>query len=211
MNNQKGAILATIFVGILGAAVSLYIHFSGSDESSKDVLGTESISVVTEKNKDNTKEITTYPRLNINDVFVTPVDTKSPSTFYVELKNNGSVSAENFEVKVDFGESLINTCEWLPENIAHNNSEEGNSLQLKVSSLNENESLYIICGLNIPYFKQLLVTGGNTSLDKYLSYEGYKEMRNGEEISFYENLWRFLLGSLLALFIFRVFISITSN
>ena len=128
-----------------------------------------------------------------------------PSTFYSEISNTGSAKAENFEVLIDFGESSVDKCEWTPSALVTvENAEELSVRLLQVSSLNKDTSLYVVCSINLPYFKKLWVGGGNISFEKSIDYDAYKEMRSGEEISFYTGFWRTILIGLCALFFFKI-------
>jgi hypothetical protein len=199
MTGHKASIIATVVVGILSAAVALYIHF---DSPELDISGT----IIEKLAEDpSNKKSAKTPTINISEVFITPIDTKMSSTFYAEVSNTGMASAEEFEVLVDFGESAIETCEWSPKSIAKTKESEALSLQiLQVSSLKKDTSLYVTCSMNLPYFKKLWIGGGNIGFEKFIDYDAYKEMRLGEGISFYTGLWRALLIGFFALIFFKL-------
>lgn len=187
MTGHKATIIATVLVGVLGAAATLYTHFAGNDN---DVKGTVSID----------KDVKPAPSISLRDVFVTPVDTKIASTFFAEIHNKGTANAESFTVTLDFGEASSEACELVPGSFGKFNEPEGGSIQtLSIKNLLTEQSIYVVCNLNSPFFKKLHVGGGNIEHEKSLTYEAYKEIGNGENIGFYTALWR-------AIVVFFVFI-----
>ncbi len=189
-------VLATLIIGLIGAGITLYTHFD------KDVgLRTEEIKRETKESK---SEERTSITVSIAEVFVTPIDTKMPSSFYVELKNTSLECAKNINLTVDFGESKPIAYEWVPINNGKLISAEGESIQtIVISELKPNQSFYLTCNLSAPYFKSIIVDGGNLTINKKLTYQKYREQREGKGVSFYGVLWRALLiGLLVLLFIF---------
>lgn len=206
LTNNKGVIVATLFVGILSAIVTLFIHYDGSEEglSTKD---TKNEQVVEEEKKPIPR-----PSLNFAKVFVTPVDTTIPSSFYVEISNTGNASAKDFKLNINFGESKAEECEFLPSEIVKSPGSDGKVIKsITISELAKKQSFYAICATNSPIFKSISVGGGNVEYDKQLTYEDYKKQVNGESISFYEGLLRTILGALAALFLFYLFTKIIST
>ncbi|WP_299269126.1 hypothetical protein [uncultured Psychrosphaera sp.] len=92
---HSATIIATIVAAVITAAASLYIHF---DSPEIDILGT-----VAEKTDYEEEGNPKNPTLNIVDVFVTPIDTKIPTSFFAEISNTGSVSAKDIYLALDFG------------------------------------------------------------------------------------------------------------
>jgi hypothetical protein len=200
MSSQKGLIIVTVLVGLLGAAVALYTHF---DTPETDILGTTMEKAVGDdpSERDSSKS----PSINISEVFITPIDTNMPSNFYAQVSNTGTGSAEDFEVFVDFGESTIEACEWSPKSIARTTESDELSVQiLKISSLKKDTSLHLTCSINLPYFKRISVGGGNIKIEKSLGYEAYKEMKAGEGIPYFTMLWRTFFTFFCALLFFKL-------
>ncbi|WP_105255181.1 hypothetical protein [Pseudoalteromonas sp. T1lg75] len=196
MSGHKASIIATVAMGLIGVIVALYIHY---DTPELDISGT-----VTEKQvEENGQKLS--PTINIKELFITPVDTKIPSTFFAEITNTGSTAAQNFEILIDFGESTVEKCEFTPNSVVKvKDTEELSARILQISNLNEDTSLYLVCSTNLPYFKKLWVGGGNIGFEKSIDYDAYKEMRAGEKVSFYTGLWRFILVGFCALFFFKL-------
>lgn len=182
MAGHRATIIATVLVGVLGAAATLYTHFSGNDN---DVKGTVSGA----SSSDN--EVKSTPSISLTDVFVTPIDTKIASTFYTEINNKGTANAENFTVTLDFGEASTEECELVPSSSGTFNEPEKGSIQtITIKSLLKKQSIYVVCSLNAPFFKKVHVGGGNIEHEKSLTYESYKALDSGESIGFYAGLWR---------------------
>lgn len=198
--SNKGVIIATLFVGVLSAAIALFIHFDGDDEglATKDTKN--------EQVKDEGNKTKPSPSLNFAKVFVTPIDTKMPSLFFVEILNSGTAPAINFKLNIDFGESKADSCEFIPEGLAVSNSKNESPIKIvTISKLEKKQSIYVVCATNSPLFKSITVGGGNVEYDKQLTYEGYKDQLNGESISFYEGLLRVILGAIAGIFLFYFF------
>lgn len=171
MTSNKGVVIATIFVGILSASVALFIHFDGDEE------GLATKQTKNEEISDEEKKNKPTPSMNFAKVFVTPVDTKIPSSFFAEITNTGTASAKEFKVTINFGESQPEECEFIPDSIAK--IETTNSSIIKtilISELPKNESFYVVCTTNSPLFKSISVGGGNIEYDKQLTYEAYKRL-----------------------------------
>lgn len=146
------------------------------------------------------------PTLSFSRVFVTPIDTAMPSSFYVEVSNTGTAPANDFTLIIDFGESKAEECEILPTEIVNNQTSESSVIKsISISKLAKKQSLYVVCSTNSPSFKSITLGGGNVEHDKQLTFEAYKEQLNGESISFYEGLLRAILGALAAIFLFYLF------
>lgn len=185
---HKATIITTIIGVAITAVVSLYIHF---DSPEIDVLGT-----VSERGEvdSNDEAPTKSPTINIADIFITPIDTKMPTNFFVEISNTGTETAKDIQLTVDFGESTIELCELQPASIASTGEREALSIQsFKISELREDASFYVSCAINLPYFNKIWVGGGNIRLDKSLDYDSYKDLKLGKSIGFYEIIWRVIL------------------
>lgn len=88
MSGHKASIIATVAMGLIGVIVALYIHY---DTPELDISGT-----VTEKQiEENEQKLS--PTINIKELFITPVDTKIPSTFFAEITNTGSTAAQSLK------------------------------------------------------------------------------------------------------------------
>lgn len=202
MKGHKGAIIATVIAGVLGAVATLYTHFASNED---DVAGT--VSAASSKIDENDEEINLGPSIRLAEVFVTPIETKLPSTFYAEIVNAGSVVARNFNITVDFGEASPENCEWVPNSIAKSDESEIGAIQIiSVSQLRREQSFYVVCHLNVPFFKKITVHGGNITSEKSLIYEQYKFQRLGGGISFYQALWRIILVCLMIFFLIWFFV-----
>jgi hypothetical protein len=193
------AIVATVLAAFITAGVSLYIHF---DSPEIDVSGT-----VSEKSKTDSdeKKSTASPTINIADIFITPIDTKMATTFFAEISNSGNEAAKDIQVTLDFGESTIKECEVQPISIASPVESEALSIQsYTISELGKDTSIYLNCAINLPYFKKIWVGGGNIQLEKSIDYDAYKELKNGESLSFYEGVLRTIVIFFLSMTAFKI-------
>jgi len=192
------AAVATVLV----ATVTLYTHYAGDED---DVA--ETISAAPNKAGDNDGAVNESPSIKLAEVFVTPIETKLPSTFYVEIVNVGNGEAKNFNVTIDFGESSPENCEWVPNSIVASNESESSAIRIiSVAQLRENQSFYVVCHLNAPFFKKVTVHGGNVAFEKSMSYEQYKSQRPYDRISFYQGLWRVVVVCLMVFFLTWFFV-----
>lgn len=206
MTSNKGVIIATIFVGVLSAMVALFVHFDGNEE------GLITKQTKNEKMIDKEEKNEPTPSINFAKVFVTPIDTKIPSSFFVEITNTGTASAKNFKVSINFGESQPEKCEFIPESIAMVENKNSSIFKtILISELLIKESFYVVCTTNSPLFKSISISGGNIKYDKQLTYEAYKEQLNGEDISFYEGLLRTILSVLAGIFLFYLFLRLMAK
>ena len=196
---HTAAIVATIMAAIITAGVSLYIHF---DSPEVDILGT----VAEQAEPESTQETTAKsPTLNIADVFITPIDTKIPTSFFAEISNTGTDSAKGIQLAVDFGESTIQECELQPESIAKPVESKALSIQTyNIAELRKDSSVYVSCAINLPYFKKIQVGGGNVNFEKSLTYDAYKNSMNGESVGFYGGIWRAIVIFFLFMGAFKI-------
>lgn len=185
MKGHTATIVATVLAAVITAGVSLYIHF---DSPEIDVLGT-----VTEQSESGSGdgEDTKYPSINIADIFITPIDTKMDTTFFAEISNTGTEAAKDIMLTLDFGESTIQKCEVQPPTLASTIESEALSIQsYSIPTLSKDTSVYLNCAINLPYFKKVWIGGGNIKYEKSLTYDAYKDLKNGESISFLGGIGR---------------------
>ena len=190
----KYGIVATLFAAIIGGAITLYIHFD-----SKGLKVDKTPSTSESKNNIESASIT------IKEVQLTPVDFDIPSSFYLEIENGPHYIAKNISVVIDFGEAKIEKCSIKPNdqsNIKVNGDEY--IFKLKITELLKNESLYINCLIPLPVFKKILVTGGNVSIDKELTFASFKAQREETPTSG----WYKFFSALAALFCIYLFLVI---
>ncbi|HHF3271725.1 TPA: hypothetical protein ACVOZG_004604 [Vibrio diabolicus] len=187
--------MATIIAAVITAGASLYIHY---DTPEVDVLGT----VAEETKTDDTNtEKKASASISIADIFITPVDMKMATTFFAEISNIGLEPAKEVQLTMDFGESTVDECEIQPSSIKHSLNSE--SLALKsytISEIGKGASIYVNCSLNLPYFKKIMIGNGNLSIEKSITYEAYKELKNGEELGFFGSIWRVVVIFFLVVF-----------
>jgi len=196
---HKSTIIATIIAAVITAAVSLYIHF---DSPKIDVFGT--VPERTEANSDE-KTATKSPAINIADIFITPIDTKMPTNFFVEISNSGNETARDIQLTINFGEATIKECEVQPALIASPIESKALSIQsYNITELVKGTSIYLSCSINIPYFKNIWVGGGNIKFEKSLSYDAYKALKNADSIGFYSGIWRVIVIFFLLMFGFKI-------
>ena len=190
--NQTGTAIAIVSAAIITAAVSIYIYTDDKDERIK----------IIEKSREEKKSVPVpTPSLYFTEVFVTPVDTKISSSFFMEISNFGSAVARNFFLRIDFGESTPQECEWIPNNVA---TLVGNTdsviKEWDVSKLEKKQSIYIVCLISSPFFKSISMGGGNVENNINLTYEAYKERGMKESLSYYEILWRIVFVVMVIMF-----------
>jgi hypothetical protein len=82
MSGHKASIIATVSMGLICVAAAFYIHF---DTPELDVTGT----IIADKVIENSDGEKKQSSVNISELFITPVDTKMPTTFYTEISNTG--------------------------------------------------------------------------------------------------------------------------
>ncbi|MDP2523828.1 hypothetical protein Q8W30_14730 [Neptunomonas phycophila] len=107
MTSQKGVIIATIIAALITAGVTLYVYFDGKDNG----FSTTEITNKKTPSGDEEEKNLPVPRLMFPEVFITPVNTKIPSSFFAEITNLGTKAATAFDVSVDFGEATPDKCE----------------------------------------------------------------------------------------------------
>ena len=203
MTSQRGIIIATILAALITGAVSLYIYFNDKNDGLK-VTETENPQTKTRDDKEKTLPT---PHIKFAEVFVTPIDTQIPSSFYAEISNSGNEAAKDIFVSIDFGESTPEKCEVKSPGKVDSATEAGATIQRwDINELPINQSIYIVCMTNSPFFKSISVGGGNLENDKRLSYASYKAQREEKSVSFYEGLLKFILGALAAIFLFYLFL-----
>ncbi|MCK4307886.1 hypothetical protein KAW50_06660 [candidate division WOR-3 bacterium] len=203
MASQKGVITATIIAALIAGAVSLFVYYDSKQEGLVPIESTNP-----ERPKvDNDKKQLPSPSLNFTEVFVTPVNTSIPSSFYAEISNSGSDLAKDFFIRIDFGESTPDICELLPaENIKNLNEKSSSTQSWKVAELEKGQSVYIVCQMDSPFFKSISIGGGNVEFDKKLTYTAYKEQRGQKPLNFYVLLFQIILAALAAIFLFYLFL-----
>ncbi|MWJ29489.1 hypothetical protein GPM19_15010 [Halomonas sp. ZH2S] len=208
MTSQKGVIIATIIAALITAGVTLYVYFDGKEDG---LLVTETVNHENPKENDEKQHVPT-PRITFSEVFITPVDTNIPSSFFAEITNTGSKSANEFLVSVDFGEATPESCEVVSAGSAVIDS--GGSSVIKrweVSELAIKQSLYVVCNLNAPFFKALSVGEGNLENDAQLTFSSYKEQREEESITFLEGVLRFWLVAFSGILLFYFFLRLMKS
>jgi len=186
---------ATVIAAVIGGAITLYTHF--------DSKGLKVEQIPSQTQTTDTKESAS---VTIAKIQLTPVDFDIPSSFYIEIENSYLRVAKDINVLIDFGEAKIEKCSVKPDdksNITINGDEY--ILKLKAKELLKNESLYVNCLISLPAFKKILVTGGNISIDKELTYASYKSQLEEEPTSGWSNFFSFL-AAIFCIYIFLVII-----
>ena len=206
MANQRGVIAATILAALITAGVALYINHDQKKEHGYKT--TDAINTEAPKEKEDGKT-PPKPILNFAEIFVTPIDTEISSTIYAEILNSGSKSANDFYLCIDFGEARPEKCEIISGTGYEAQSNENLSIKRwKIHELPVHQSVYVVCNTNSPIFKKISVGGGNLENDKQLAFSSYIEQKKGASISFYEGLFRFILGTLSAILLLYIFLSL---
>ena len=137
--------------------------------------------------------------ISIDQVFMPPINTKTKSAFFVKIKNGSRVVAQDLDIKVNFGESIVHECEAQPLNILKQQADlENGVFEFKVASLKREEDLYIYCLISNPLFDSILVAGKNLAHSNKYTFEDYKNSLNGilskNGVTFFE-----VVGYILAL------------
>ena len=208
MTSQKGVIIATIVAALITAGVTLYVYFDGKDNGFST---TETTNQKTPSGDEDEKNLP-IPRLTFPEVFITPVDTEIPSSFFAEIANSGTKAATTFDVSVDFGEATPDKCELVSSSgTITDNSNSTVIKQWQVSELAVKQSLYLVCSLNAPFFKALSVGGGNLENDKQLTFLSYKAQREEDPTSFFEGLLKFVAAALSVILLFYFFLRLIGS
>ena len=203
MTSQKGVIISTIVAALITAGVSLYVYFDGK----KDGFATSESVNQDKLNSEEDEKVTPSPRISFTEVFVTPINTQVPSSFFAELTNSGNEAAIDFNVSVDFGEATPEKCELVSGNgVSESNSDPSVIKSWKVSELAVKQSLYVVCSLNAPFFKTISVNGGNLENDVQLTFSSYKKQKEEKPITFFEGLLRVVISVLSAILLFYFFL-----
>jgi hypothetical protein len=149
-------------------------------------------------------------RISINNVYVPPINTKIKSILFAKIENTSPVIAEDLNIKVNFGESTVYTCEVQPINILKNEKDlENGTFEFNITTLKKEEEIYIYCQMSNPIFKSILVTGNNLVTSEKYTFEYYKSSLNsfiskGQNLTFFE-----FLGYALSL-IFTIYFTLLS-
>ncbi|HDZ39657.1 MAG TPA: hypothetical protein ENH62_15510 [Marinobacter sp.] len=197
--SHTATIVATVLAAVITAAVSLYIHF---DSPEIDVRGTVTETVGADSEQEGSS---TSPSMNIADVFIAPINTDMATNFFAEISNSGTETAKDFQLTINFGEATIEKCEVQPSSISRPTESKPLSVQsYNISTLGKDASIYISCAVDLPYFKKIWVGGGNIQYEKSLTYDAYKELKNGDDIGFYEGLLRAVILFFLAMAGFKI-------
>ncbi len=154
-----GVVLAAAIPGAIG----LYIHLDSQKEEKEIVMA----KAKAEKSKDIAK-------LTISNVYVPPINTVQPSSFFAKISNNSLNPAKDVIVKLNFGEASISSCETIPVNAfkGHENFETS-IVSFSAGDILKKDSFYIYCLLSSPAFESILVTGPNLfTNEKYM----YKDL-----------------------------------
>lgn len=100
------------------------------------------------------------PRIEIENVHVTPVAFDIPSSFYAEITNSSPYAEANeVVVIIDFGKAKIEQCATRPTNLSRG----GGSyiFELHVGKILPKHTVSINCHISLPVFDKILVNGKN--------------------------------------------------
>jgi hypothetical protein len=173
----KYTFLGTIMAAIITGAIGLYIHLDGQGKIEKMVAK----KAEAEKSKGTA-------RLTISNVYVPPVNTAQDSSFFVEISNGRLHIAKDVNVKINFGEASISSCETLPVNVLKGHVKYNTSIvSFSVGNIAENDSVYVYCLLSSPVLESILVTGPNLfNNSKYTYSPSTKENEGSSFINFFK-------------------------
>ena len=185
-----------LLAAVITAGAVIFVHFD-SKESGFSAI--ETVNKIRAKKNDDEKA-SFPPKITFPEVFITPVDTSISSSFFAEISNSGSESANEFVISVDFGEATPEKCELVSAlNTVADRGESNAIKHWEISKLEAKQSIYIVCNLNAPFFKTLSVGGGNLDHVARLTFLSYKEQQEEDPTTFLE-------GALKAFFLFGAFI-----
>lgn len=182
-----GTIGVTLWVS--GGPAGIAYYFQSSTSASE----TES-----KQNDDNGRG-----SVSIQGVYVSPVNLDISSYFFMELNSSSVNRPVNFDVSIDFGNSTASVCDTTPSSVVETIDSEDNSfIRFRISRIEQSQSVYIACLLDLPYFSRILVHGDSLISDVTLDFDQYMESLNSEPAGF----WTFTLRTVVYLLIGLVFI-----
>lgn len=151
-----GAVMAAVITGAIG----LYIHLDGKTEQKR---------IIEQKNEADQSKDTA--NLTISNVYVPPINTSQDSSFFFEISNNSLNVAKNINVKINFGEASITSCETLPENhFKAGETYDSSIVTFPAGDIQKKDKLYVYCMISSPVFESILITGPNLFSNEKLEF-----------------------------------------
>lgn len=105
---------------------------------------------------------TPSPRIEIENIYVTPVAFDIPSSFYAEITNSSPYAEANeVVVMIDFGKAKIEQCATRPAGLSRGG--DNYIFELYVGKVPPKHTISINCHISLPVFNKILVNGENIS------------------------------------------------
>lgn len=153
------------------------------------------------KDKTNKSKSADYTDLEIDNLQITPIESKLPSYLFFEVRNTGRATANKINLYIDAGRAKINDFELKPlesiQIIA--GGKNSNILKIVIDSLNVDETVYVYCQLSAPMFNTITLNSENLLSTSTLKFSDLRNRGLKEELinrGFMEFL-RFLLGAFI--------------
>lgn len=153
------------------------------------------------KDNANKNQHAVYTDLEIDNLQITPIDSKLPSYLYFEVKNTGRETANKINLHIDVGRAKINDFELRPAESLHvmAGGKDSNILKILIDSMNVDETVYVYCQLSAPVFNAITLNSENLLSTSSLKFSDLKIGSSNREIisSSFMTYLRLLLGAFI--------------
>lgn len=130
---------------------------------------------------------TSSPRIEIENVYVTPVAFDIPSSFYAEITNSSpNAEAKEVVVVIDFGKATIEQCATRP--VALSRGGDSYIFELHIDKISPKQTISINCHISLPVFEKILVSGENIGQSRTFTQNQMKNLAKivrGIEVNFF--------------------------
>ena len=117
--------------------------------------------------------------VRVKKAFISPANLSIPAYFFIEFTSTSTQRPKDFNILFDFGRASVIDCAsspvsqtiWSPEN-------EQSRLTLGVSIIENSQSIYAACLINIPDFPNVVVAGGNLTYETNYDLKRYELSEN---------------------------------
>lgn len=159
---QRRIFWLTLF-GIIITTATLVINpkCSQSENISPDFKVNLQESAVQTKTDPEEPKIQTVS-VRVKKAFISPANLSIPAYFFIEFTSTSTPRPEDFNILFDFGRASVMDCASSPVSQTRwSTKNEQSRLTLGVSVIENSQSIYVACLINIPDFPNVVVAGGN--------------------------------------------------
>lgn len=186
-------VIATVIMGVLAIVVTLGIYFYDRNDAG---IGSE---VDTSEPPSDQS-----PGINISSVYLSEVAMSVPAFFELSIQPTFA-AVIGAEVIIDFGRAEVDQCGYTPMRYVENVEASDKSYRrFELVQLGKDETFYVRCIIDSPFFSQVIIQGGNINIAKSLTFEQYQDSVSKPPMGFWPAIGYSFVVFFSLMFCFKV-------